>query len=66
MQPCLYERYKCAICHNMMYLKTKETPNPKCEECDSINVEHEGLGPVDGYYQRVVEFHVAQDKDWNL
>ena len=50
----------------MMYLKTKQTPNPKCEECDSINVEHEGLGPVDGYYQRVVEFHVAQDKDWNV
>ena len=32
----------------------------------SINVEHEGVGPVDGYYHRVIEFHVAQDKYWNL
>ena len=46
MQPCLYERYNCAICHNMMYLKTKETPNPKCEECDSINVEPDLGRPI--------------------
>ena len=50
----------------MMYPKTKETPNPKREECGSTNVEYEGLGPVDGYYKRAVESHTAQDKELNV
>ena len=57
MIPTLFEKYKCGICHHMMYLKSKEIPNPKCEQCDSINVGYEGLGPDENAYQRVIDFH---------